>query len=170
MAETLSTLSIISFVVAGVALALAIVLWFFFEIPTVIGDLTGRNARKSIARMRTENEKSGVKNYKESKTNAERGKLTETMSGIKSKSASDGKMETGLLVENKAEVIETEETGLLESEATGLLEPDATGLLIDEDETATLGENVSREKRVGGKPLTIIEEIMLIHTDEVINY
>ena len=64
MAETLSTLSIISFVLAAVALAVAIVLWFFFDIPTVIGDLTGRTARKSIAKMRAENEKSGVKKYK----------------------------------------------------------------------------------------------------------
>jgi len=58
MAETLSTLSIISFVLAVIALALAIVFWFFFDIPTVIGDLTGRTARKTIAKMRAENEKS----------------------------------------------------------------------------------------------------------------
>ena len=51
MAETLSMLSIISFIVAGVALAVAIFLWIFFKIPRVIGDLSGRNARKSIARV-----------------------------------------------------------------------------------------------------------------------
>ena len=38
MAETLSMLSIISFIVAGVALAVAIFLWIFFKIPRVIGD------------------------------------------------------------------------------------------------------------------------------------
>lgn len=42
MAETLSMLSIISFIVAGVALAVAIFLWIFFKIPRVIGDLSGR--------------------------------------------------------------------------------------------------------------------------------
>ena len=52
MAETLSMLSIISFIVAGVALAVAIFLWIFFKIPRVIGDLSGRNARKSIASVR----------------------------------------------------------------------------------------------------------------------
>ena len=59
MAETLSMLSIISFIVAGVALAVAIFLWIFFKIPRVIGDLSGRNARKSIARVRASYEKSG---------------------------------------------------------------------------------------------------------------
>ena len=169
MAETLSTLSIISFVLAAVALAVAIVLWFFFDIPTVIGDLTGRTARKSIAKMRAENEKSGVKKYKESRTNVERGKLTETMSGIKGKSkGEDDRPETGLLVENKAETIENEETGLLNGEATGILDVEATGLLVDENETVALQRNVLSKKRVGGKKLTIIEEVMIIHTDEVI--
>ena len=79
MAETLQTLSIISFAVAAACFVLAIFLWFFFKIPTVIGDLSGRTARKSIAQMRAANEKSGVKSYKESKTNAERGKVTATM-------------------------------------------------------------------------------------------
>ena len=70
MAQTLQTLSIISFAVAGVCLVLAVFFWFFFKIPIVIGDLSGRTARKSIAKMRAANEKSGAKSYKESKTNA----------------------------------------------------------------------------------------------------
>lgn len=82
MAETLQLLSIISFAVAAVCLVLAVFLWFFFRIPDVIGDLSGRTARKSIAKMRAANEKSGSKSYKESKANAERGKLTGTMPGI----------------------------------------------------------------------------------------
>ena len=169
MADTLSTLSIISFIIAGIALALAVVLWFFFDILTVINDLTGRTARKSIAKMRTQNEKSGVKKYKESRTNAERGKLTETMSGIKGTSKDEKeRLETGLLVENKAETIEDEETGLLNDEATGVLISEETGLLVDENETVALGKDVRTEKRVGGKKLTIIEEVMHIHTDEVI--
>ena len=57
MAGTLSTLSVVSFIAAGVALAAAVFLWFYFKIPTVIGDLSGRNAKRSIARMREANEK-----------------------------------------------------------------------------------------------------------------
>jgi len=37
---------------AGVFAALAVILWFVFRIPTVAGDLSGRNARKSVEQMR----------------------------------------------------------------------------------------------------------------------
>lgn len=57
MVETLSTLSVTSYILAGVFLVTAIVLWFVLKIPRVIGDLSGRNARKSIAEMRNGNEK-----------------------------------------------------------------------------------------------------------------
>ncbi len=166
MAETLSTLSIISFVVAGVCLVLSIFLWIFFKIPTVIGDLSGRNARKSIARMRAANEKSGSKSYKESKTNAERGKLTDTMQHSKKlkqdKGTSDERPDTGLLNENRADAPL--------SEATGILESETTGLLVDENATAPLDNPVKHKptKREGGVKLKMLDEVLLIHTDEVI--
>lgn len=173
MAQTLQTLSIISFAVAGVCLVLAVFFWFFFKIPMVIGDLSGRTARKSIAKMRAANEKTGAKAYKESKTNAERGKLTGTMPNMgkpkKKKEVSDnGKPETGLLAENKADGLESEATGVLD-EATGILESDTTGLLIDENATASLDTPAQKHTaRTGGKKIEMIEEVMLIHTDEVI--
>lgn len=162
MAETLSTLSIVAFAVAGVSLVLAVVLFIYFRIPTVIGDLSGRNAKKSIARMRTSNEKSGNKSYRASETNAARGKLTSTMPGIgeqPKEKKSDAKVitqdqmpETGLLKENKASLTE-----------------ESTVLLDDTEETMLLAET-SKEpaKRVGGVKLTLLEEVMLIHTEEVI--
>lgn len=166
MAQTLQTLSVISFAIAGVCLVLAIFFWFFFKIPTVIGDLSGRTARKSIAKMRAANEKTGVKSYKASKTNAERGKLTGTMSDLgklkKKKDASnDDKPETGLLAENKVDGPE--------SEATGILGSETTGLLIDEKATAPLNTPAHKHPaRTGGKKLEMIEEVMFVHTDEVI--
>lgn len=164
MAETLQLLSIISFAVAAVCLVLAIFLWFFFKIPDVIGDLSGRTARKSIARMRAANEKSGSKSYKESKANAERGKLTGTMPGIQKKKTDgldDNKPETGLLSDNKAEGLEPESTGILESKATGLL--------VDDEATAPLATPAHKHPAcAGGKKLEMIEEVMFIHTDEVI--
>lgn len=166
MAETLSTLSIISFAVAGVCLVLAVFFAFFFKIPTVIGDLSGRTARKSIAKMRAANEKTGSKTYKQSKTNAARGKLTGNIPDSaklnkKESRRNSDKPETGLLAENKADSIDSEETGVLDSEATGLL--------IDEEATAALDTAVQpAAKRTGGKALKLIEEVMLIHTDEVI--
>lgn len=174
MAETLSTLSTISFAVAGVCLAIAIFLWFYFKIPTVIGDLSGRTARKSIAKMRAANEKTGAKTYKESRTNAARGKLTGTMPDSekllkKNVVDNDQRPETGLLAENRAEGIETEATGVLVDEATGILDAEATGLLIDENATEPLITSTqSYTKRSGGMKMNMLEEVMLIHTNEVI--
>lgn len=172
--ELLKLLSTISFVVAGVCLVLAAFFWFFFKIPNVIGDLSGRTARKSIAKMRAANEKTGVKSYKESKTNAERGKLTGTMpdSGkLKNKKATppaNGQPETGLLADNKAEGIESEATGVLDEE-TSILGSETTGLLIDENATAPLDAPAHKQvARVGGKKIEMLEEVMFIHTDEVI--
>lgn len=173
MAQTLQTLSIISFAVAGLCLVLAVFFWFFFKIPSVIGDLSGRTARKSIAKMRAANEKTGVKSYKESKTNAERGKLTGTMpdSGKLNKKNStpiNGQPETGLLSDNKAEGLESEATGVLDEE-TGMLDSETTGLLVDENATAPLDTPTQRAVvRTGGKKIEILEEIMFIHTEEVI--
>ncbi len=77
MAETLAELAAASFLLSGISLALSVFFWFFFGIPAVAGDLTGRTARKSIARMRDANERSGVKPYRSSKINADRGRVTD---------------------------------------------------------------------------------------------
>lgn len=173
MADILSIVSLVSFILSGVAFVLAILFFILFRIPSVIGDLSGRTARKSIAKMRVANEKTGVKSYKESKTNVERGKLTGTMpdSGKLNKKNSapvDGQPETGLLADNKAEGLESEATGVLDEE-TGMLESEATGLLVDENATAPLTAPAQKPfVRSGGKKIVMLEEVMFIHTEEVI--
>ena len=141
-------------------------MWFFFGIPAVIGDLNGRTARKSIARMRAANEKTGVKTYKESKTNFERGKLTKTIRGSESDQKSknclmEDKPETGLLEENSAE--------RFESEATGILIDDSTDILHDENSTVLLSSEVSAQSKTAvSKKINLIEEIIIVHTEEMI--
>lgn len=176
MAEVLSTISLVSFIIAGISFVLAVTFFFVFKIPNVIGDLSGRNAQRSIAQLRAINEKSGSKAYKTSETNAKRGKLTGTMeeSGklkkkskksaeLKKKSSSDDERpETGLLESNVAVNNDVQQTELLDTN-------DETGLLGDPNETETLELASNKAKpRVGGKKLEIIEDIMLIHTEEVI--
>ena len=51
MAETLSMVSMVSFVAAGVCLALTVILWFAFRIPNVIGDLSGRNQLRECVKV-----------------------------------------------------------------------------------------------------------------------
>lgn len=177
-AEILSLISTISFVVAAISFVLAIFFWFYFKIPSVIGDLSGRTAKKSIARMRASNERAGGQGYKPSAANASRGKLTDTMqhskklvgdsqkkpaAGPKSKTVADDLMpETGLLATNKAAAVVGDQTELLDGS-------ESTGLLVDEDATAPLhDEPKAPVKRTGGKKLTMLDEVILIHTDEVI--
>lgn len=173
MADILSIVSLVSFILSGVAFVLAILFFILFRIPSVIGDLSGRTAKKSIAKMRVANEKTGVKSYKESKTNVERGKLTGTMpdSGKLNKKNTapvNGQPETGLLADNKAEGLESEATGVLDEE-TGMLESETTGLLVDENATAPLDTPARKPVvRSGGKKIVMIEEVMFIHTEEVI--
>lgn len=169
MAEILSIISIVAFVLSALFLVLAIVLWFLYGIPGVIGDLSGRTARKSIAKMREHNEKSGGKSYRPSATNIGRGRLTDTMPNsdeLKVRKANeqpkDGFAGTDILTSNKAETYNSDQTVPLEGDSV-------TALLIDENETALLAGTTPRiPKRTGGVKLTMIEDIILIHTEEVI--
>lgn len=166
MAHTLQILSVIFFAVAGACLVLAVFFWFFFKIPTVIGDLSGKTARKSIAKMRAANEKTGTKYYKTSKINAERGKLTGTIPDIDKKREVNKNPETAILAENKADGLNSETTQILDNDETDILDNEATGLLVDEDSTALPG--TAARAGTGGKSLELIEEVMIIHTNEVI--
>ena len=174
MAETLSTVSLIAFIVAGLSFVSAVVLFFVFGIPSVIGDLSGRTARKSIKRMRLSNENSGNKSFRPSETNASRGKLTATMQHDVKKSKINAKKESKQNAvspkqsNSKTSSDEMVETGLLESanlqsfsEATELLTESVT-------ESALLEKGVKRVEDAQKKTLTMLDDVMMIHTDEVI--
>ena len=87
-----------------------------------------------------------------------------TTAGAKKKAPAEDVMpETGLLAANKAVVTDGQQTDLLEGS-------EATGLLVDEDATAPLHDEPKPIiKRTGGKKLKMLDEVMLIHTDEVIS-
>ncbi len=146
MTETLAYISMISYIGFGVFLVLTIILFFTLHIPTVIGDLSGRNARKSIEKMRKKNEKeSRIENKKESNTN---NRIL---------------FETDVLKENHGH-----DYG---EEVTSLLWEEDTQLLAEEDkETTILHEPGSMQNRrnYGGIELSMIEEKILVHTKEVI--
>ena len=61
--ELLQTLSLISFIVAGVALLVAIALFFLLDIRKVVGNLSGATARKAIRNIRLQNENAADNDY-----------------------------------------------------------------------------------------------------------
>ncbi|HJC37844.1 MAG TPA: hypothetical protein H9757_02075 [Candidatus Mediterraneibacter faecigallinarum] len=70
--------------------------------------------------------------------------------------------ETGLLEENPSVAVHSEETVPLTDELS-------TDMLIDDNETVLLETpDSSREQRSGGVEISILEEIMYVHTDEAI--
>lgn len=171
MADILFTISTISYGVAAVSAALLVFLWFKLKIPSVISDLSGRTARKSIAKTRAHNEKSGNKSFKPSATNVDRGMLTGTMASEKKRghtkkmqkktAAVQEQPETGLLRESvETDFPEAEGTAPLSEETVLLLDPDATVPLLNQEYVPV--------KRTGGKKIELLEDIMLIHTKEQI--
>lgn len=160
MADTLTVISIGSFVAAGVFLVIAIVLFIVFKIPSVLGDLSGRNAKKSIEKMRKNNERTGNKSYSPSITNVERGKITETIKVHRRTNGFGSNGETGLLTGNDQARYEGAETDILEN---------TTEILSDVNETAALDKIVSDANgKTGGIGFWYIENVVFIHTEEVI--
>lgn len=184
MARILSIVSTVSFVLAGVFLVIAILFWIKFGILNIIGDLSGRTAKKSIAKMRENNEKIGKKSFKPSFVNLGRGKLTDTMKGSEKLNKSalkeyEYKPETGTLSENKfnglygsmTDILEDNNvTGLLSENETKILDNDTTDLL-DNNTTVLLNKEIEKhlEKVTSSTDFKIIDEIILVHTDEFIS-
>lgn len=157
MAELYSTLSIIFYIVAILFFIAAVLIFIALKIPRVFSDLTGRTARKNINRTRATNEKSGKKFYGPSDTNKSRGKVTDTMPQTKKEDLPG----TGIIEENKAKNVNSESTMLLEDNSTTLL---------DENGTSELNETNQQIPNNAPKvDLEIIDEVMFVHTDEVIS-
>lgn len=159
MAGILSTISLILYITAGLFFACAAAMWFLFKIPEVIGDLSGRNAKKSIEKLRKDNEQKSDRTYRASGANPVHIKAAD----VKRNSSTDKKdlkPETGILRENQAVSYKTQATGLLDEEATGLLQSEGEAT---EPLTAYWAE-----KHTGGIKIKLIEEVILVHSEEVI--
>ena len=143
MAEVLHSLSIVLLIISGVLMITSIVLWRVFKIPKVIGDLSGSNARKSIANLRAENEK--------------KSRLKETHIRKTGKTS-----ETGLLKENVALMYESNSTELLVSD-----ERFGPGDISKETAPMT-GEIMRTEKKTPQIKIKMINEELIVHTYEEI--
>ena len=165
-AGTFTLLSYIAYGAAGLMVALAVLFFFLFKIPEVIGDLSGRTARKNIAKIRSANERSGDKSFTPGRVNEDRVKLTKSMrldeTGAKgtvdlkssqntTRLAGEGAATTDLLndqggfIREETDVLPgTDETTPLTNadaeETTPLREAEDTAPLRETEETAPLRE------------------------------
>lgn len=167
-------------ILSGIMLITAVVLFVVLHIPTVIGDLTGANAKKAIESIRNQNTSSGDKTYKSSPVNRERGKLTDRISPSgeiihDATSAIGGAMATAKIStqEPALDFQPTSETAILSSDA---ISNDTTALSQRDysyGETVMLNNEFSNGSTENifvksGSVFEIEDEIIFIHTDEVI--
>lgn len=149
-------------VLAGVMFVVSVLLFFVLKIPYVLGDLTGRNAKRAIENIRNRNESSGDKLYKSSKVNRERGKITDKISpsGNLIKKPS-GNLGGGAMATEKISVQEFPP----EANETTVLDVANETTVLDSE----VGETVLLDAQSDAIPVFQIEyEITYIHTDEVI--
>lgn len=159
MADLIEKLSIIAFVAAGCCLLLTILIWFRFRILSVINDLSGKTAKRAIAQIRENNLRTGNKAYHPGIVNLNRGPLTTPMPEVSATPTE--KLPDDQVGKPVPETILYQEAGktqiLLASEA--------------ERGTTVLNQDVNNIADTSERPkveLTILEQIVMIHTNEVI--
>lgn len=115
----------------------SILLFIKLRIYKVVGDITGITAKKAIKEIRENNLKSGVKTYKTSRINSERGKVTERIQSLQQIAVSENDMDPKEITEE----LTSEETTLLQNpggqETTLLQNPEVEGY---SNETTVLSE------------------------------
>lgn len=155
------------FIVGAIACAImflvSVILFVALKIPYVIGDLSGRNAKKAIEEIRRQNEISGDKVYKSSAVNLERGKLTDKISAsgrIQNQYTSSGfGMRTEKISTMKLEETTNDETTVLGQNQNNMDETTVLTEMSQEllgDETTVLNNFI------------LLEQITFIHTEEYI--
>jgi hypothetical protein len=193
---TYNLITIIFLSFCGLMLITSVLLFLKFKIISVIGDLSGRTAKKQIARFREGNVQTGDKKFKPSPLNLERGKLTEAMTGKTGKDNNLRRLgKTGSTYnpvsqkENKAPIaseISTKnipkdalpnnkyavgQTDVLEARLNGTEVLDIGTEILDSGAevrgTEVLGISCEQSNAENMK-FVVIKSILLIHTDEVI--
>ncbi len=163
-AEIYKVISTVGFILAAIMLILSIILFLKLNIPKVIGDITGKTAKKAIQRIHEQNEQSGDKAYKSSPMNIARGKISDKITNSGNLIAKDNRP---IVVNVGKEKISTQE--LKDQNQT-------TVLCSDSDETTVLDitesldgkANVNNHNQEINQQANLEQDITFIHTDEVI--
>lgn len=129
--ELLNTLSTAAFIAAGVMFLLAIALFFILDIPMVVGELSGKKAKKSIQEIQKHNE-----------GNSERLNRVSSRNTHVTKPGKTGRVGVGTeKFATNALTTKSNETTLLNSNETTLLNNSNETTLLNNNETTLLSNN-----------------------------
>lgn len=195
MAEMYNRISMAAFILFVISLAFTIFLGFRLQILKVINDLNGRTARKAIEKMRIDNEKSGIKSFYPSPVVVARGTITDKIESAAAQSEETELLtvtaEAKSYEETAALGMETEtyeetapleaegyeETAPLRAEAKSSGKTDTLEVEVETDlqknteiQAAFKLEEALEKKKSGtqAEAFIILQEIILIHTQEII--
>ncbi|MCI6536112.1 hypothetical protein [uncultured Eubacterium sp.] len=151
--ETYHTVFLSAGILAIIFAVCSVLLFVLLKIPKVVGDLSGRTARKGIADIREQNVRTGDKRHKTSAVNLDRGRITDRITDSGNiqrvgKTVNTGVMTQKINMPESEEMTETSETTVLP--------------------TAEYSETVVLDEIRMDDDFAIEEEICFIHTDEKI--
>ncbi len=155
MQATYEIISTISFSLSLLFFLLSLFLWLKFDIWRIIGDLSGRTAKKSIERLIASREATSVKKRDSRPIPFSKGRISEAIGNLGANKISEGISKS--LGINKA---------ALYTAGTNITEDLQKEVIIDSMET----ELLTTEEEMDRTPVEIklIEEIITIHTKDVI--
>jgi len=130
-------------IASGLLLVVSVILFFVLEIPKVVGDLSGSNARKGIENIRRQNEATGDKSYQSSSVNLKRGRLTDKISSSgRIQKPTTGAFATGVGTAKIGTARTAPQSAPAPAESTVVLEQtESTMVLGDNDSTMVLSGN-----------------------------
>lgn len=179
---------IVCAILSIVMLVVSIILFIALKIPTVIGDLTGANARKAIANIRSQNANAGDAANSGEASGRYRGALTDKIThsgnllrafgGGDETSMMTSKISTQKLMEDNVTTLLSNETTVLSNNETTVL--NATAAPVNEttvlsQEMVAPVENVVPVAERAPMEMTALDnifeiefEITFVHTNEII--
>lgn len=159
--ELLNTLSLVSYIVAGVLLLLSVALFFLLDVPKLYGEITGKTAKKAIDAIQKHNESSKANGYDSNKHS--RSKLTDKIS----KSGRITSYGDGGSIGVSTEKIAVNQNPNVSKETTVLSQSNETTVLSDSNETTVLSIGNNETTVLSSQPTSVNETTVLVNENPV---
>lgn len=182
--DTYRLIFLVGAIASGLMLIAAVILFFVLKIPRVIGDLTGANARKAIAGIRSQTEQNGGRDRKRTERSSAHTDSPANTQKLSNNEATGRRADAAPKAEQASRAEETTllapETTLLAPETT-LLSPETT--LLSPETTVLAPQGAAPVSTAPGETarlqpaaqtqattdFVIEQELTYLHTDEVLS-